>query len=246
MSNYESYQPSILPAFLAGVNGLAYAATLGELKDTISDEARAAAVVGMPNALQPEALPAIAFERQLQRGLAETDAQFAERLRTAPDAWQLAGTPLSILLQLEVIYPTTPMYLVQQAVRAYGLQPPVPGGTIYDRLVIYTLPGGGWVFDNNSGFPLTEGFWSRFSLLIYDPPSTWTDIVEPPTSLTAPTLNEVNDITKIVLKWKPAKATFMGTIVRISGPIWDWPPDLWDAPGLDWNGTGVTFAPTLY
>lgn len=249
MSNYENFQPSILPAYLARVNGRAYAATLGMLKDQLSDYARAAAVIGMPNALQPEALPAIGYERQMPRGLSETDAQYAERLRQAWDAWHLAGTPLGILLQLEVLYPGIPIVLVQQALLAFTLAPAtVPPGSVYDRLIVYELPAGGWTFDGNSGLPFVNGFWSRFGILFPGPlPPSWTDIVSPPTSLTAPSLNEVNDIIAIVNKWRAAKATFMGINVLVSGLMWDWPPSQkWDDPGLVWGGVVAKFGPAPY
>lgn len=245
-ATFKNYQPSILPGFLSGPNGFAYAGVLGNLKDQIGNDVRAAAVVGMPNALQPDALPAIAFERQLQRGLAETDAQFAGRLQQAFDAWKLAGTPLAILLQLEILYPTTQIAIITQAGLVFTLLPPAVGLTIFDRLVITEIPGG-WSFDGNNGLPNVNGFWSRFCLLIYDPPASWTSITVPPTSGTSPSLNEVNDLTKIVLKWKPAKATFMGTIVRTSGLLWGYPPSQnWGDPGLVWGGTSSTFAATLY
>lgn len=246
MSDYKSFQPSILPANLQGPNGLAYAGVLGGLKDIISNDARAAAVVGMPNALQPDALPAIGYERQLPRGPSESDAQYAERLRTAWDAWKLAGTPLAILLQLEILYPGIPIVIVQQAVRAFSLNPDRTLPAI-DRLVIYVLPGGGWTFDNNGGLPLSEGLWSRFGLLFPGPlPPAWSPVA-PPTSMTNPSLNEVNQITEIVLKWKAAKATYMGIQVRVSGIIWDWPTTQdWNDAGLVWDGVAVRYLPTLY
>ncbi len=246
MASYEAYQPSILPAWLQGPNGLAYAGVLGALKDEISNGARYAAVAGMPYAgQQADTLAAIGRERGLPRYPSETDAQYQGRLLGAWEAWERAGTPLGIMLQLEVIYPGIPIVLVQQAARAFYLNPDTSLPPL-ERLVIVDLPGGGWRFDANGGLPLNQGYWSRFGLIFPGPlPPTWVSVVEPPTTGTAPTLAEVNAITSLILKWKPAKATFMWTKVLVSGRMWGWPPDQVWGVGV-WGGEVVTFNPTLY
>lgn len=247
MASFAEYQPSILPAWLQGPNGLTYAGVLGSLKDDISNGARYAATAGMPySGQQPDVLAAIGYERGLPRYPSETDAQYQGRLLGAWEAWERAGTPLGILLQLEVIYPGIPIVLVQQAERAFYLDmntslPPL------ERLIIVTLPGGGWTFGANGGLPLNQGFWSRFLLIFPGPlPPTWVGVVSPPTALTEPSLAEVNAITSLVLKWKPAKATFMGTWVVTSGTEWGWPLQTWGQGGLVWGGSVVKFDPTLY
>jgi hypothetical protein len=245
--SFSTYQPSILPAWLQGPNGLAYAGALGSLKDTLGNYVRAAATAGCPLATMPDALPAIGYERQLIRGPAETDAQYAERLRTAFDAWGMAGTPLGMLLQIEVLYPGIPVVIVQQAARAFTLNPDTSLPAL-QRLVITNLNGGGWVFDANSGLPPSQGFWSRFGVLFPGPlPPTWTDIESPPTTSTAPTTAEVNNLIAIVNKWRPAKATAVWIKVVTSGLIWGWPvTNLWGNSGLTWGGTVCTWATTPY
>lgn len=246
--SYEAYQPSILPAWLQNQAGLDWAAVLGNLKDRVLNGVRTAAISGMPLVGPVDALPAIGYERQLVRGISETDEQYALRLWGAWEAWKRAGTPLGILLQLEALYPGVPMVLVQQAHRAYSLDPDTTLPTD-DRLIITYLPGG-WRFDANGGLPLSEGHWNRFGLLFPGPlPPTWVDVQAPPTPSTLPSINEVNTITSVVLKWKPAKALFMGTWVVVSGRVWGWPPtQAWGDPGLLWgNGSqSVHWNPTIY
>ncbi len=242
MASYEQYQPSILPAWLQGPNGLAYAGVLGKLKDQISDNAKAAATVGMPTAARPDALPVIGFERQLVRGPAESDAQYAERLRTAFDAWALAGTPLGMLLQIEILYPGIPVVIVQQAARAFTLNPDTSLPPL-QRLVIQTLGGGGWRFDTNGGLPLSQGFWSRAAVLFPGPlPTSWNDITSPPTATApnAPTVAEVNTLIKVINQWKPAKVTMKYIAVLVAGRMWGYPPSQqWGAGTGTWGGSTV-------
>jgi len=250
VSSFAQYQPSILPAWLQNQAGLDWAGVLGNLKDMVSNAARGAAVVGMPYAGGPsDALVAIGFERQLQRGISESDAAYAERLRLAWDAWKRAGSALGILLQLEVLYPGIPIVIVQQAHRAYYLNPNTSLDP-FDRLVVVPLTNG-WRFDANGGLPLSEGFWSRFGVIFPGPlPPTWTSIVSPPTTVSDPDVNEVNGIINVINKWKPAKATAKWIKVIPSGALmWGWPPSqLWGGGGLVWGGSAsvVTWNVTPY
>ncbi len=234
--SFEAFQPSILPAWLQGPVGLAYAATLGRLKDQLSNDAIAAATAGMPQSTRADCLPAVGYERQLAKGPAESDAQYAERLRTAWDAWKMAGTPLGMLLQFEILYPGVPIVIIQQAKRAFQLNPDTSLPAL-DRLVITPMPAG-WTFDDNGGLPPQEGFWSRFTVLFPGPlPPTWVDIESPPTDGTFPSKSEVNQIIAVGNKWRPAKALWVSIIVVVSGRVWDWPiSQAWDDPGLVWNG----------
>jgi hypothetical protein len=251
VSSYAQFQPSILPAWLQNQAGLDWAGVLGTLKDAASNAARAAAVVGMPYAGGPsDALVAIGFERQLQRGISESDAAYAERLRLAWDAWKRAGSALGILLQLEVLYPGIPIVLIQQANRAYSLNPDTSLDP-FDRLVVTPMPAG-WPFDFNGGLAPQFGHWNRFGMLFPGPlPPTWTDIQSPPTGATAPTKNEVNNIISVGNKWRPAKALWMWIKVLKPGSLmWGWPiGQKWGDAGLVWSGGGaltVTWQTTPY
>ena len=249
-ASFEQYQPSILPAWLQNQAGLDYAGTLGQLKDEISNAARTAAVCGMPEVAPVSALAAIGFERQLPRGISETDQQYAARLRQAFTAWKRAGSALGILLQLELLYPTIPIVIVQQAHRAYSLNPDTSLDP-FDRLIVTSLPSG-FRFDDNGGLPLEEGFWSRFGVIFPGPlPPTWSSIVSPPTSISSPSLDEVNNIINITLKWKPAKATLMWVkAITPGGLMWGYPPTtIWGSGTISWGGSGgtvITWNPTPY
>ncbi len=251
MSSFEEYQPSILPAWLQDINGTNYAGVLGRLKDTVSNYARAAAVGGMPAECIAGLLPAIGYERQLPRGPAESEAHYRERLRTAWEAWRRAGTPLGMLLQFEVLYPGIPIVIVQQARRAFTLNPDtsLPDG---ERLIILPLPAGSWRFDRNGGLPVEQGFWSRFGVIFPGPlPPTWTSVISPPDGASAPTAAEVNTLIAVGNKWKPAKATWKWIKVAVGGArMWGYPPTMkWADPDLVWgmgSGSIVTFNTTGY
>ncbi len=239
MSNFQSYQPSILPAWLQNQAGLDYAAVLGALKDQIGNAVRTAAVCGMPEVAPVDALNAIGFERQIIRGVSETDQQYASRLRQAFTAWKRAGSATGMLLQLEALYPGIPIVIVQQAAQAYYLNPDTSIAND-ERLVTVTLADGGWRFDDNGGLPPSQGHWNRFAILFPGPlPPTWVDVQSPPTAMTDPDINEVNNILAIGGKWRPAKALFQYVQVTVGGAgyVYDWPDTFkYNASGFTYNG----------
>jgi hypothetical protein len=94
-------------------------------------------------------------------------------------------------------------------------------------------------------FDLDDDFCSRFSLIFSTVPSSWTDVQDPPTELTAPTSAEVNQIRRLGNRWRGGKATFVSIVVPLIGELWDWPVGIWDDGGLwDDDATGVTWTTT--
>jgi hypothetical protein len=66
--------------------------------------------------------------------------------------------------------------------------------------------------------------WARFQL-IFGPsnlPASWTDIATPLTSSTAPSLNEINLIRKLIQKWGPSSVC-LGISAIVSGRMRAWP-----------------------
>lgn len=237
-----------MPAWLGGPNGLAYALALGTLKDQLATRAGYGAQVGLPLVAPPDALPAINFERQIGRGPGTTDAQYAAALADAWNAWPKAGTPLGILLAIEILYPGVPVYLIQQASFAFTLD---IDKTLdpYARLKIITLPAGGWKFDNNGGLPYNQGFWNRFGILFPGPwPASWTSPASPPTSMSAPTLNEVNSLIGVVNKWRNGDAAFQWIKLIPSGVrVWGWPQGgQWGQGNWGAGGSVITWQSTPY
>ena len=68
---------------------------------------------------------------------------------------------------------------------------------------------------------LFGAFWNR-TLLFFDPiPSSWTNIVNPPTSSSAPTLTEIQQIRTLLARWGAGHAAKIGiaAIVGTSGGL---------------------------
>lgn len=70
----------------------------------------------------------------------------------------------------------------------------------------------------------------------------WLDGSDP---FCSPSLSTQNLLRTIVNRWKPAKATFMGTTVVVNGVLWGWPIGTkWGDAGLKWGDSlGARFAP---
>lgn len=221
MADYSDYQPSTAPAWMQSGNARAWWTALGQVKDEVVALIKDALTSGMPLLSPPDGLARIGQSRMLPRYGTESDEGYALRLWNAWQAWERAGTPLGLLLALEAAgYQAV---LVQQVERGFTLDADT---TLDDRarLQIHTLDPNrdevthGWSFDDR------PAFWSRFGVLLYDPPASWTNIVDPPTDDSSPPRAEVNIIRRIIRKWKPAKATCFGIYVRKSGLILGWPP----------------------
>jgi hypothetical protein len=71
--------------------------------------------------------------------------------------------------------------------------------------------------DNGGSPDPTGAFWSRFVVLIDPYPGTWTDVVNPPTSSTAPSNAEIDIISQIINTWKPGKSTCVGILAMNGG-----------------------------
>ncbi len=149
------------------------------------------------------------------------------------------------------------VYLVQQNGKIYhpdslGVDDPRDGVAVGNTMTLATpaTPGPGYTKTIPAGsewwrFDDKTDFCSRFALLFPGPlPASWTDIQNPPTSTSAPSLNEINMIKQIVQRWRNAEATFMGIYVLTSGLMWGYPIDqVWGASTGNWGGTTVFYEP---
>lgn len=259
---FQKYRVKNAPPWLQGPNGTAWLDSHGAIEDQVVDDAIQAVKCRMPEECPADALAAIGKERGIPRGPADSNAVYGTRLRKAWETWSLAGSPLAILLALEVQgYDSTagnPVIVTQNG-NAYTLDPDT---TLEpdERLVttklgtnpaiggIRPLAAGShawWSFDATGLDANNDQYNSRFGLIFQAPlPGTWTSIVSPPTAVSAPDIDEVNTIIRTIHQWKPSKATCMWITVADSGdgsspvPLWGYPPDqAWGDPGLVWGGT---------
>lgn len=255
MGVYEDWIQRVRIKWMRGPIMRAFAAVLG---DATLDWARTARRETMPLLASEPANGITANDRQIIRGPAESAASFAERLARAPLQWQLAGSPLGLLVQLHfagfegavlvtqnglafVIEGTPSLDDLETARDTYtapswfsfydlGSNPAIPASTDgKPAIAAGTIPW--WTF----GDPMdAEGnqYNSRFGLLF---PATATD----------PDLGDADRLAtfrRIVHSWRDGKAKFMGTWVATAGTMWGWPPDItWGS--FNWGGTVTFYAP---
>lgn len=133
--------------------------------------------------------------------------------------------------------PGTWFIATQSGTSASG-QPTWPGvgGSVVDGGVTWTYGGNytnqtvypPWVFGGGDGQgdpgdldvsqgealggpPSPDGaFWSRFVLLVDPYPASWTDVVNPPTPTTSPTIGEITLLQDIIAAYKPGKSACVG------------------------------------
>jgi hypothetical protein len=209
----------------------------------------------------PAALALLASERQIEPGPTETSSALATRLVAAIPQWRLAGSPIGMLVEMYfagfpgavVVTQTGRYYTITgtpnlddvEAVRTdytipswftsgnLGLNPYIPASTdgkpaIPAGTVYWFTFDGGMDGDGNQ-------YNSRFGILF---PSTAPD---PGLGTTA----NLDRLSRIVNRWRPAKAKCFGVAVYVSGAIWGWPVDsTWGDFGgasLPWGGTVTSY-----
>lgn len=236
-----------MPTALRGPYGQAYARALGIVKDYYAMQARQAVQQRFPQYAAPDALGAIGVERNIDQGndaqlvTNETNAAYAARLKDAWNIWLKGGTAWGMLLALAAQGYTSAV-IVQQN----GLQ--------------FTLSGSNVVITARA--PLTlqtrlpkwgQGFWGQGQwggstpwnlFLVYFPsvPSSWTNIQNPPTASSSPSLTEIQKLRRIINLWKPAWAFCAGIGVVISGSPGFWGTGAWGTG--TWGGNVVWFSGT--
>lgn len=246
----EFLQGLPLPWLVGGPVGQAEAGAIGDVLDDQTDQLDQARKASMPGKGPLDALPHIAADRQLIRGPSETDDQFRLRLKFAWEQWAWAGSALGVLCQLYYQGYGPYAVLVTQNGLAHSLTGTLPAfvpGQPWDptaNLVITnlgtnpTLPSSPswWSFD------LQNSFCSRYALVFYNLPPSWTSIVSPPTTSSAPSLSDINTLRSILKTWAAGKATCVSIIARTSGKILGWPTTQTLGTGT-LGGSTVVFTP---
>jgi hypothetical protein len=241
---FASFLASIAPTEWRGDNAAAYLERRGEMADAVALQATHAVRAGWPSTTYADASTLVyqGAERLIARGLVESDATYAERIRKSWEVWPWVGTSYGVLKALEGAgYNSTNgnPYVIQQNGLAYSLDG--TGATDGSDVVIEDVGGNPVIGDApwwevDSYDDLGFDFWSRFVVLFPDLPTGWVDpgITSPPTGVSTPTTSEVNSLIRLVNQWKRQVATFAGVIVLLgAGPWWGWPL------GQTWGGGGV-------
>jgi hypothetical protein len=230
MGLYSIYQSQVAPGCLQRTNGKILETVYGGEKDVEMDRARQGVIASLPGAGPADATPFIGAERQLPRAVGESDADYAERVRTVWDGaqgWSFGGSDQGILFALN---------------RA-GFPMGDPAGVhVMKRYLEYSWLAAGvvtfgthatpWIWDGTD-----PNVFTQFGIVIgadFTPPigTTFQD-GDPSAEL----------LNTLVAKWKPAKWRFMGTIVVIADLVYDWPPGVhkWDDGGLTYDSGSSRF-----
>lgn len=215
---YQRYQTQLAPPWLQGPTGASWLRGVGDAKDELEFRTREAVKARFPSHAPKDALARLGADRALDKGVTETEAQYRARLRDAWSLWPWAGTFTGMLRAL-ALAGYTGVYIV--------------GGT--GRYA--TLDGGGNLVVGD-GAPLSIGtspLWNAIRLVFPTVPAGWIP------TLPGEFSDEVNNIRRIVMKWKSAVALFEGITVIQSGRTWGFPLTMtWGQPGLTWGGSVIT------
>lgn len=194
----------------------------GDAKDSLVDRARHAIKARFALIAPEDALPRIAFDRQLAAGPGESAASWAARLVGAWAAWPLAGTASGVLNALwDAGYPTA--QLVTQRGHRFALDG--------SRQRVRTI-GPAVTFD-------PPNFWNTF-LVYFEPPlpAAWVSGGVP-----ADGSPESERMKRLVKKWKASYARFDRVVIRVSGHVWGELGLVWGAAGAVWGGVTVEWIP---
>jgi hypothetical protein len=92
---------TLAPPWLRTGVGELYMYTLELARDLLEEKAFQAVMIRFPGQGDPSQLPYLSYDRQMVQGLAETAAEFATRLRSAFQTWNLAGSRVAVLGQIQ-------------------------------------------------------------------------------------------------------------------------------------------------
>ena len=99
--NYRNTFYALCPPLLTTGNGEKYMYTLQTCTDILLEKCNQAVKIRLPGVGDPSNIPYLSFDRQLIQGPNEPQSEFIQRLRTAFDAWGLAGSRLEVLNQIQ-------------------------------------------------------------------------------------------------------------------------------------------------
>ncbi len=107
------------PPWLRGYVGSRYIFADAIQWDTLAEMCRIGVLQRFPTKAQSSALVPLGVDRKIWRGVAETDAHYAERLRRFKSTWRLAGNAPTLLRQLWE-YMTPNATRIRYVVNGYG------------------------------------------------------------------------------------------------------------------------------
>lgn len=256
MADTTTFRESIkkvCPTWLQGTWGYRTMYSIGVQIDAVAEALRQGVLARFPGYGTPEALPAIGADRQIQRGLNESDEAYTERLQQAIPTWHFAGNAASVINQLMgYVSPETPM------IRYVTTGSPETYGTVENVADYVTIQAGVVTLQRRSGVDYNWD-WDgapggyRFWMILYFRPtvvdgevwggfnwgaSLWGSSGGP---------NFVQDIKNLILKWKCAGTECTEIIVPESSTDFDpTSPPGYPMPDGDWDVPANRLPTALY
>lgn len=176
-----------------------------------------------PDHAAPDALPFIGNDRLIERGPAEPDASYKPRLRQAVDTWRFAGSGETLLKQLAAYFtgigqPAMRLVSDSSVWHEYNWSngtvvrtKVTPANWIWDALT-GTRWWRGWVIIDSSGGPFVRFLWGSTG-------GKWGHR-NAPWGCTA-TKAQIDDIRRVVLKWKPQNVHVPVIIVTFNASLFE-------------------------
>lgn len=197
MADYAEFESGHAPPWLAGPKGVAWWLVWGHFKDALAEGGKQAIKARMPLLGPPDALPALAEERSLERLPPDSETSWRERLAEAWELWALGGTKQGVLGAVQRI--GLPAVTLEEA---YEYD---PGDPAWARFRVSVATPNPW---------LSDGLWSDPGF--YDDGGTWDSTASP---------EEVQRVRRQVRLWKGAHTACDGVAVELSDlAIWMlWP-----------------------
>lgn len=195
-----------MPPWLRRTYGGKLVRAFGITLDAIADRSADAMAARLPSEALPDALPYIGRDRKIVRGLDESDASYAGRLRRWLPDHKRRGGGIALLRQLEAYYASSPKQI----------------DLVYETGTRYTLGPDGTI--TKDSIEWREGSdpaaWAQaFVFVRYD--------AEPFVSYA-----EAQSVVSIVREWMPGHIQnfYVWGVYPGGGDLWDYPDGvLWDA-----------------
>ena len=213
---------AISPPYLTEPGGTAEGVQYSEgtVLDALADWAVFGVEASMPGVGTPTALSLIGRDMQIDRGPNETDDHYATRLQRAIDSHRVKGSGPELLKQLAAWFSPsilTPIRLVSNAAVWHEIN-------LTTLVVTKTVVGTNWNWD-----AFTAVRWWRGWLIIDSSVAPWTrDLWGDPgnwgdggTWGSDATLDHVNQIRRIVDRWKPMHINAINVIVTFSATLFE-------------------------
>jgi hypothetical protein len=192
---FRDYQRALLIPAIADPVGQDWATAFGLLKDGVAEGFLECARVGNIRTAPSDALPYHGADRKLERGPGEDDLTYAIRLENAWESYKWAGTDKAVLDALAIL-----------------------------KLTAHIKRNNQWDWDGHPGN--VTGYWARMWPVI-TAPSSWTG----PAicggggvcgtglmcGITGATVDQIQFIRRVVLKWTGSHALIPQIIVLLGG-----------------------------